>query len=181
MNPMEIIETYYPPGSRRHDIFLMHGRSVAARALAVADNLGGEFPDRRFIEEAALLHDIGIFMTRTPQIGCFGEYPYICHGYLGRQLLEQRGLFAHALVCERHVGVGISAEEIRKRRLPLPERDMQPVSLEEEIICYADKFFSKTMIGEHHEKSIEEIVDTLKSFGQEKADKFLFWANRFER
>jgi len=53
-----------------------------------------------FIEEAALLHDIGIFNTNLPKIGCYGRHPYISHGYLGRELLENEGLAAHALVCE---------------------------------------------------------------------------------
>jgi hypothetical protein len=59
-------------------------------------------------------------------------------------MLEDMGLTAEALICERHVGAGISADEICSRRLPLPNRNMLPVTIEEQIICYADKFFSKS-------------------------------------
>ncbi|MEZ4602993.1 MAG: hypothetical protein R2861_06175 [Desulfobacterales bacterium] len=37
----------------------------------------------------------------------------------------------------------MSVDEIQTHHLPLPLRSMVPVTLEEEIICYADKFFSK--------------------------------------
>lgn len=180
MNPIDLLKAYYPPGSQGFDILLAHGQSVAAKALSVADGLSGVLLNRTFIEEAALLHDIGIFMTRAPEIGCFGDHPYICHGYLGRQLLEKMGYSEHALVCERHVGVGISAEEIRRLRLPLPERDMRPVSLEEEIICYADKFFSKSPNERAGEKTVAEIVRMLDRYGQEKVNRFLLWADRFK-
>jgi len=37
----------------------------------------------------------------------------------------------HGLVCERHTGTGITLEMIIKNNLPLPHRDMVPVSMEE--------------------------------------------------
>jgi uncharacterized protein len=88
-----------------------------------------------------MLHDIGILHTKSPGLGCHGKYPYICHGFLGRELLDRIGLPEYGLISERHVGVGISSDDIRTFTLPLPERDMVPVSIEEQIICYADKFF----------------------------------------
>ena len=77
--------------------------------------------DIPFNQEAAMLHDIGIYLTKAPDIGCFGEHPYICHGYLGADLLRTEGLPRHALVCERHTGAGISLEMIKKNHLPLPQ------------------------------------------------------------
>ena len=61
-----------------------------------------------------MLHDIGIFLTHAPQIGCHGDKPYICHGYLGRELLEKEGFPRHAIVCETHVGVGLTIADIEK-------------------------------------------------------------------
>jgi uncharacterized protein len=46
-----------------------------------------------------------------------------------------------ARICERHTGSGLTAEEIVSGGLPLPERDFLPETLEEKIICLADKFF----------------------------------------
>ena len=91
-----------------------------------------------------MLHDIGIAQCDAPSIYCKGTEPYIRHGVIGRQILEEAGLPRHALVCERHTGSGITAEEIRERYMPLPCRDMLPISIEEKAICYADKFYSKS-------------------------------------
>jgi uncharacterized protein len=85
------------------------------------------------------------------------------------------------LVCERHVGVGLSAEEIRCNRLPLPVRDMLPVSIEERLVCYADKFFSKNENERPpEEKPIDRIVDSLRPHGADKVARFLEWAALFD-
>lgn len=181
MDPIRLLEEFYDPGSMTFDVLLTHGRLVAAKALSVADSLSPRLKtDRAFIEEAALLHDIGIFLTNTPDLGCTGPHPYVCHGYLGGELLEKKGLWRHARVCDRHVGVGISAAEIRQLSLPLPERDMRPVSIEEEIICYADKFFSKSNTGGSREKSVPDILLSLTPYGQDKVNRFAAWVQRFE-
>ena len=180
IQPIDVIHELYPPETELHEIFVSHSRAVARRALEIAGRMGHLDLDMVFIKEAALLHDIGIYLTNAPSIGCSGSYPYICHGYLGRQILEERGLPRHALVCERHVGVGITAEEIRTQRLPLPQRDMLPVTLEEQIICYADKFFSKKWHRSGKPLAFESVVKNLELYGPDKVDRFLGWAARFE-
>jgi uncharacterized protein len=180
MEPLQIIATYCKPQSPAYAILAAHGRQVARKSLAVAAGVPHLRPDLEFIERAALLHDIGIIQTDSPELGCHGRRPYICHGVLGREMLEADGLTAEALVCERHVGVGLRAAEIRARKLPLPERDMIPRTIEEEIICYADKFFSKNGSGMIREKSMEEIITGLKVYGQDKVQRFLQWVELFE-
>jgi uncharacterized protein len=181
MDPVEIIAAHYQPGSALYELLISHSRLVAQKALAIARNLMGWNLDLDFLQEAAMLHDIGIFMTKTPELGCTGNLPYICHGYLGRALLEREGLARHGLVCERHVGVGITEAEIQTRNLPIPLRDMTPQTMEEQIICYADKFYSKN--GHGHpvlEKSAEAICLGLSTYGQDKVDRFLSWHRQFE-
>jgi uncharacterized protein len=152
---------------------------VAGKALAAAARVGHLQPDLDLIRSAAMLHDIGIFRTDSPGLGCHGSEPYIRHGVLGREILDALGYPRHGLVCERHVGVGISAADIRRFNLPLPQRDMRPVSIEEEIICYADKFFSKNGGGPLHEKSEAEIVADLSRYGTDKVERFMQWVERF--
>lgn len=180
MDPVEIIGRYYAPGSASHRILLEHGRLVARKALAAAARVPHLQPDLAFIESAAMLHDIGIFLTRSPGLDCWGSEPYIRHGLLGRELLDALNLPRHGLVCERHVGVGLSAADIRRNRLPLPERNMLPISIEERLICYADKFYSKNE-NEHPpaEKPIERIVEDLRPHGTDKVARFLEWAALF--
>ena len=125
VNPIILLEKYYSPGSDSHRILLQHSRLVAAKAVTIALKMSDPRIDVDFVREAALLHDIGILFTAVPQLGCEGELPYLCHGLKGRELLEAEGLPRHALVCERHIGVGLSAAEIARQQLPLPVRDMQ--------------------------------------------------------
>jgi uncharacterized protein len=180
MDPVAIIGRFYAPGTPSHRILLEHGRLVAAKALDAAARVPHLHPDRAFIESAALLHDIGICLTDSPALGCTGSSPYIRHGVLGRDLLDDLGLFRHGLVCERHVGAGIRAEEIRRRRLPLPVRDMLPISVEEQIICYADKFFSKNENGRPpREKPIDRIIEALRPFGEDSVARFVEWRRLF--
>jgi len=180
INPEEVLARFYEPDSPTLILLRRHGQLVAAKALAVAKQVAPLDPDRRFLYEAAMLHDVGIFETDSPVLGCHGNAPYVCHGVLGCRLLESIGLPRHALVCERHVGCGLSAEEIRERNLPLPLRNMRPESLEEEIICYADKFFSKNDRGLSRMRSVAEVIALLSSYGPASVARFRHWVQRFE-
>jgi uncharacterized protein len=179
MNPVDIISEYYKPSSEAYAMLLQHGESVARKALDAAAKIPNLNPDLTFIQEAAMLHDIAIFMTDAPELGCTGKHPYICHGYLGRELLENKGLFRHAMVCDRHVGVGITAEEIKHYNLPLPARDMVPISIEEQVICFADKFFSKNGLSIENEKPVAEILGNLARYGPDKVKIFESWIRLF--
>ena len=179
MNPLKIIEQYYSPDSRAYYFLTHHSKKVAEKALRIAQRVSHLNPDRKLIEEAAMLHDIGIFLTDEPAIGCHGNTAYICHGYLGRELLDKEGFPAHALVCERHVGVGITIEDIEEKNLPIPKRDMLPISIEEQIICFADKFFSKDEEFLLEEKPLDRVRKGIAKFGDEKLRKFDAWLEIF--
>jgi uncharacterized protein len=180
MNPVDIVSRFYTPDSRSYQILMEHGRLVAGKALAVAARVAYLHPDLEFIESAARLHDIGIYLTNSSGLDCHGSEPYIRHGVLGREILDALGHPRHGLVCERHAGVGISVEDIRRFSLPLPERDMLPMTLDEQIICYADKFFSKNGNGSSREKSVAEIIKSLSGYGADKVERFMGWVELFE-
>jgi uncharacterized protein len=151
---------------------------VADKALQIAASYGKPV-DLQFIEEAAMLHDIGVALTDAPSLDCHGTAPYICHGVIGREILEWEGLPRHALVCERHIGVGLTVADIRAQNLPLPLRDMLPESPEERIIACADLFFSKKKSGLTAAKDIEQIRRELTKFGDKKAAVFDSWLAEF--
>ena len=115
MKPLDIIKKYYPESSDAYRILVTHSRSVADKALALARLHPEMNLDLTFIEEAAMLHDIGIFLCNAPDIDCHGEADYICHGYLGADLMRKEGYPRHALVCERHTGTGLSLAMIEER------------------------------------------------------------------
>ena len=177
MEPLELIKKYYAEDTVAYRLLVQHSISVARKAVAIAE-AHPELPiDVRFAWEAAMLHDIGIFLTDADDVGCYGNYPYISHGYLGAELLKREGFPRHALVCERHTGAGISLKKIVERNLPLPHRDMRPVSIEEQLICYADKFYSKTQVD--REKPLEKIVKSMEKYGKGSLKRFEAWHNLF--
>ena len=177
MDALAIIDKYYPEDNELKHILLTHSRSVANKALWIADSHPELKIDKQFLEEAALLHDIGVFLTDAPGIHCHGTHPYICHGYLGSELMQKEGYPRHALVCERHTGAGMSLQSILDQQLPVPHRDMLPVSLEEQVVCFADKFFSKTHLD--REKSPEKVLKSISRFGEEGVLRFNDWCKRF--
>lgn len=179
MDPLKIIQKYYDKNSKAYHILVKHSEAVTKKALEVAEKAKRFNPDLEFIKEASMLHDIGIFLTNAPKIECFGDSPYVCHGVLGRELLEKEVFPKHALVCERHVGVGISTEDIKNENLPFPKRDMLPISIEEEIICFADKFFSKKEGRLSKEENINEIKKELLKYGEDKEERFNKWLKKF--
>ncbi len=164
---IKLIEKYYDPKSRVYEILVVHSTMVTNKAMELAERVAHLQPDVQFVREAAMLHDVGIFLTFAPDIDCHGKYPYIMHGPLGRELLEKEGLPRHALVCERHTGVGISKQDIITQNMPLPRRDMLPVSLEEKIICFADTFFGKNPEKLRVEKPIPKIEKKVLEYGGE--------------
>jgi uncharacterized protein len=178
-DPLSVIKKLYDADSKAYYFLVHHSRLVAKKARELAQRVPHLNPDLTFIEEASMLHDIGIFYANAPQLGCFGENDYVCHGYLGRELLEKEGLPRHALVCERHVGIGITLQEIRSNSLPLPPRDMMPLSLEEKIICFADKFFSKSEHDLLLEKPLEKVREMIAAYGEEKLRLFDEWKKLF--
>ena len=150
---------------------------MADKALWIADRHPELQADRTFLYEGAMLHDIGIFLTDADGIHCHGSHPYICHGYLGADLLRSEGFPRHALVCERHTGAGLSLEQIVSQALPVPHREMLPLSIEEQIICFADKFFSKTKLDK--EKSVEKARKSLERYGEAGVARFDRWCQEF--
>lgn len=143
---------------------MIHSRQVADRCLAIVAK-HKELPvDVQFMEEAAMLHDIGIFRCDAPGIHCHGTEPYLRHGPIGGEILRAEGLPRHARVAERHTGTGLPGYE--------------PETLEEQIICYADKFYSKSRLD--RVLTVAETAQSLEKFGHEGVLKFLAWAERFE-
>ncbi len=172
-----IINKYYPDDNELRRILTIHSRHVTDKALSMASRHPELNIDTTFVEEAAMLHDIGIIKCDAPSIHCHGTQPYICHGTIGADMLRTEHLPRHALVCERHTGTGLTLKYIKEQNLPLPQRDLTPISIEEQLICFADKFFSKTFPD--HEKTTEQALMSVAKFGDECAEKFRRWCQIF--
>ena len=172
-----LFNKYYSDNPKLLATVLIHSECVARKAIEciIKKNLP---VDKNFIYKAALLHDIGVVKCNAPDIYCVGEKPYICHGIEGAIILHENGFEQFAPFCERHTGSGLTKEEIQSRNLPLPHKDMIPLTLEEKIICYADKFYSKS--GDlRREKTFNEIIAQLSKHGETVVERILELHNFF--
>jgi uncharacterized protein len=83
--------------------------------------------DMELVEIGAILHDIGRSKTHGTD-----------HAAVGGEMVRRLGVAEPvARIVDRHVGAGIPEEEARA--LGLPEGVYVPETLEEKIVCYADK------------------------------------------
>lgn len=173
-----IIDRYYADNELLRGLLLKHSVSVRDKALEVLDRHPEIVADRDLVHDGAMLHDIGIFLTDAPGIHCYGSEPYIRHGMLGARLLRAEGLELLARIAERHTGTGLTAETIRRQNLPLPlDAQLCPVSIEEEIVCYADKFFSKS--HSEREKTCDQVRGMLARFPDADLSRWDDWVRRF--
>lgn len=184
MDYQALIDKYYTADDELRRLLLKHSRQVADRCLLIAKT-HRELPiDVQFLEEAAMLHDIGVRWCHAPSIYCYGEEPYIRHGLIGGRLLREEGYERHARVCERHTGTGLTTVPTSKDGQPLLPEDLVksgffvPDTLEEEIVCYADKFYSKSRPDDV--RTVLETAQSLEKFGHDGVVRFLHWAELFE-
>ena len=119
-----------------------HCRTVTAVSRTLADALLSKKKeiDRKAILSGALLHDIGRSRTHTVE-----------HGYVGAKILQDEGVDQVVVeIVRRHVGAGISAEEAVT--LGFPEGDYIPRTLEQKVVCFADKMVSSDTVRPFEEE-----------------------------
>jgi len=117
------------------DALIAHSEAVSKVASDIASRMvsNGLKADVEFIESAALLHDLG--RTRTHGI---------LHGVEGAAILKDYPEYAR--VCERHIGGGIG--RLEAGALGLPVKDYIPETVEEKVVCYADKLVHGTRVAD---------------------------------
>jgi len=116
-----------------------HSLKVAEKALVIAEKITKVKVDLNLIEIGALLHDIGRSKTHGFK-----------HALIGGKILRERGFPEElAKICETHILGGLDKEDAKV--VGLPEREFLPNSIEEKIICLADKHMAGT-----REVSIEQ-------------------------
>ena len=86
--------------------------------------------------------------------------------------IEPERLKQIARICERHTGAGLTKQDIVEQNLPItPPRDLVPETLEEKLVCLADKFYSKS--GDpSKEKDLERVKRSMMKFGADSTARF---------
>ncbi len=127
-----------------------HCLAVANFALQIGAKLQaqGLQVDLKLVETGSLLHDIGRSQTHA-----------VDHSLVGSQIAQKIGLPQSLVnVIKRHVGAGITSEEAKW--LGWPKDNYVPQTLEEKVVCYADK-----RIDRDEMVPIENEIEKLQSRG----------------
>lgn len=187
MNPLAIIAKYHDVSAEQARVLIVHSVLVTKKALEIGKRVAARQKcDLNFIYEASMLHDIGFGFPGgvEARVDLEKNFPgitsaYIAHGFYGAEILRREGFKEHARVAENHIGVGLSKSEVTKNGWPMPARDYLPATTEEEIISYADLFYSKKPNGLFEEESRDAVMAELQGYGEGKVETFLAWEKRF--
>lgn len=185
MNSLDIIKHFYPEDTPLRRLLLLHSSQVRDKALLILASPACQHLDidMQVVIDGAMLHDIGICRCHAPSIYCEGEADYLLHGSLGAGMLREYGrekgldMEPYARICERHTGAGLTKEDIRRQQLPLDIRDYLPETLEEQLVCLADKFFSKS--SPDKEKPMARVEASMLKFGEDTLQRFNVLCEKF--
>lgn len=128
-----------------YQIVYEHSVRVWRLACDITSHLEGV--DYSLLYRACLLHDVGR-LYHPPH-----SAQAIRHGLTGAEILFSEGLYPEAKAAERHIGVGITAEDVLHQGLPLPVADYVPRTGLEHIVAHADNLDGK---GIRDERDVEE-------------------------
>ena len=163
----------YSCSKKSFDIILRHSKLVQKQSLKIADDIirNKHKVDKNFIKVACILHDIGRFECPIKSDKA------VLHGIIGSKILRKEGLNKIALVAERHLGAGISKEDIKNQKLDLPLKDYIPATIEEKIITHADNLIFGDKVG-----TIKMVVERYRrELGEDVAKKMIKLNDEIEK
>ncbi|MFE1268144.1 HD domain-containing protein [Streptomyces sp. NPDC058757] len=159
----------HAPSDAAFELVFTHCEIVAALADQLLSR-SGRGADADLVRAGCLLHDIGVYRLYD-SAGRIDGASYVTHGVLGHRLLAEEGLpETLCRFCSCHTGVGLTREDVLAQGLPLPPADYVPVTPEERMVMYADKFHSKSTPPRF--VSPDTFEARIGRFGQEKAAVF---------
>ena len=107
-----------------------HVLSVSRKAIKIATQISVVPVNIKLVRIGAILHDIGRVRSH--------DYD---HAVIGGQIIREELKFSEQLarIAETHILGGISKEEAES--FGLAPKDYLPISIEDKIVCLADKYF----------------------------------------
>ena len=173
---MAIIKKFISEEEQLYQIYLSHVERVADRAVQIAERLGLSKLEQEFIYDASMLHDIGVVEVYAPDIGCNGTLPYIQHLIVGKRILDEEGMPHHGNVALRHCAPQFSMDNIKRRKIPLPEGNYQPQNLYEKIISYSDLFYTKNPYHKSGTRCLEDVFPIVDKYEKGSSDQVYDYA-----
>lgn len=174
---IEKLHKKYAPNQDVFHLVFIHCQIVSEIAVQLSRNCSTQIDVER-VKIGCLLHDVGVYPLFDKNGLEKDKKRYITHGILGEEILKNEGYDEeYCRFASHHTGVGITKQQITKRRLPLPLKDYVAESTEEELVMYADKFHSKTnppvfnSFNSYQEYVARFGVDAIENF-QKLAEKF---------
>lgn len=134
----EALEVLTKLNMQRH--IINHVLAVSRKAIKIASRIQSVPIDLKLVRIGAILHDIGRTQTHD-----------FLHGVTGGTIIREQLNWSEKLarIAETHILGGITKEEAIE--LGLPPKDYIPITIEEKIVCLADKYIngSKEVPIEH--------------------------------
>jgi len=143
-DPLQVLAKHAPDASSYRKV---HEHSARVWCLARDMTRHMETFDFSLLQRACLLHDVGRLL-HPPKTSLA-----IRHGIAGAEILRGEGLHEEARVAERHIGTGITAEDVLAQHLPIPVTDWVPRTAVELVVAHADNLDGK---GIRDERDVEE-------------------------
>ncbi|MDB5185112.1 MAG: metal dependent phosphohydrolase [Candidatus Saccharibacteria bacterium] len=165
---IEALHHRYARNEAVFDLVYTHCGIVTEIALWCADRIAAPV-DRELLIAGCMLHDIGTYALFDDSGHIENQHTYRQHAVFGAALVAEEGYDPRIVAMIRnHVQMGLSKQEIIDNQLALPHNDFQPQTLEERLVCYADRFHTKLPVF----SSYETLLATMRERLSEQAVKF---------
>jgi uncharacterized protein len=134
--------------------------------------------DNNLIYVGAMLHDIGAYRVLDDSGDLIKGKSYLIHSVEGEDILKSEGFDENIYrFTTHHTGVGITRSDIIRQNLSLPLADYLAMTIEEELVMFADKFHSKSIPPKFN--SFNSARNELSKFGKDKVSLFEQFATKF--
>jgi uncharacterized protein len=174
---IEALHHKYASSDAGFDLVFTHCKivsEIAAQCIATKEVT----VDADLVRVGCLLHDIGVYTLLDKDGKERPDIHYITHGVRGEAILKDEG-FPELIwrFASHHTGTGLTKQDIIQGNLPLPLKDYEAETKEEELIMYADKFHSKEIPPCFN--TYEYYKEAIAKFGPQKVEKFEQMAQEF--
>jgi uncharacterized protein len=161
------------------DLIWTHSDIIRKIALRIADELEKKRNikvDRELIEIGSMVHDIGYYQCFDDELNVDCKVKPILHGFQGAEILKKENLpKSWQRFCLVHSATGFTKEDIEREHMPVQIDDYLPITIEEEIVTYADKFHTKYPAFD----SYDNLINRIGKFDPDRKVRFVTLSKKY--